>query len=71
MMRTGGNEELLARAITDLEQHWDRTAAGWHDAARQKFEQEHLEEMRTAVRNARHAMRNITALLNQVISECS
>jgi hypothetical protein len=65
------NEGLLASAVDQLNKHWDSAGMSWHDKAREDFEQEHLEEMRRAVKVAQMGMRNIHELLRQVIRECS
>jgi len=70
-MGIGDNEGRLASAIDQLNQRWDATGASWRDKAREEFNQEHLEELRRAVKVAQMGMRNINDLLRQVIRECS
>ena len=64
-------ESLLKKSLSDLDKHWLATAAHWNDKARENFEKEHLDELRTAGENACRAMREIDMLLRQVIKQCS
>ena len=71
MSASGGNGMILGGALQDLETRWEILGARWRDAARRKFDQECLEELRTAVRAASNAMVQIEGLLDQVRRECS
>ena len=70
-MRLSDSEAILARALDDMNKKWTATGGVWSDKARDEFERKHVEELRSAVIAARHAMRNIDTLLRQVIRECS
>lgn len=71
MSQTGGNDAVLSGALKDLNTHWEATAVYWKDAARAKFENEVLQDLREAVRAASNAMGQIEILLRQVRRECS
>jgi hypothetical protein len=66
-----GSEAILAKYLAELDGQWSGTAAVWQDKAREDFEKEFLDELRRAANDARHGMRHIDQLLQQVIHECS
>ena len=69
-VRPTGNEAILARALDDLNRHWEATALCWRDRAREDFEKTYLSDLRTAILSAQRAMRAIGELLERAISEC-
>ncbi len=66
----GGYGPALAGALKDLNAYWERTAFAWNDAARDKFEKEHLRDFAEAIRSAANALDQIEALVRQVRKEC-
>jgi hypothetical protein len=69
-MHFSDSEALLAKAMEDLNLHWQSSAGAWNDKARKDFEKQYLEELRMTVKRAQQAMRNINTLLRQVARDC-
>jgi hypothetical protein len=71
MSGPGANDAVLLGALKDLNAYWERTAAVWHDAARDRFERDYLRDFAAAVRMAASGISQIEVLLRQVRKECS
>ena len=70
MKDTGGNSAILARAMKDLLEQWERTSGAWRDRARPEFERDYLETLRPRVVSASNAMQQIEEFVRQVQREC-
>ena len=70
-IRLSDSEGVMAHALDELDKHWQHTAAGWHDSAREDFEKEYIDEMRRSLKAAQRGAKNVNDLLRQVIRECS
>lgn len=71
MTATGGNDAVLFGALKDFNAYWERTAAVWKDAAREKFETDYLRDLVDAVRTASNAIGQVEALMRHIRKECS
>lgn len=71
MKSAGGYGAILSGALKDLNTYWEQTGSVWRDAAREKFENDHLRILAEGVRAASTAMDQIEVLLSQVRKECS
>ncbi|HOX07425.1 MAG TPA: hypothetical protein PK280_13565 [Planctomycetota bacterium] len=71
MARISHNEIIIASAVKDLQRDWAATAEGWHDSAREEFEEEYIRRLVAAARTAEGAMGEISRLMEQAVRECS
>ncbi len=71
MSTAEGNGAVLLGALKDLNTSWERTAAVWKDAARERFERDYLQDLAEAVRTASNAISQIEVILRQMRSECA
>ena len=60
--------EQTARVLRD---HWRLTEASWSDAVRQRFEEQHLAPLESAVDSAINGIKAIAEVLDQVRRDCS
>ena len=71
MSTAEGNDAVLLGALKELNSYWERTASVWRDAARDKFEEDCLTDLREAVRTASNAISQIEVTLRQIRRECT
>lgn len=71
MTTAEGNDAVLMGALKEFQAYWERTRAVWKDAAREKFEQECIQDLVEAVRAASNAVAQIESMLRQIRRECA
>jgi hypothetical protein len=71
MSTAEGNDAVLLGALKELNSYWERTAAVWKDAARERFERDCLQDLVEAVRTASNAISQIEVILRQIRRECA
>lgn len=61
----------MNKALRSLHVQWDRTADGWQDHLRGRFETDHLEPLEIDVKATVNAMNRLAELFARVRRECS
>ncbi len=70
-MEGGGNDAIMAKALKDLQAHWDQTQIVWNDSARADFQRDHLECLVPAMKSVTSAIQRIEEILRRARKECS
>jgi hypothetical protein len=70
-MRLTTGRAKIKQSFENLGIRWEDTRAGWDDAARRAFEQEHIEPLAPDVQGALRAIDRLSAILYQMESDCS
>lgn len=70
-METGGNDAIMAKALKDLQAHWDQTQTVWNDAARSDFQRDLLDPLVPAMKSVTSAIQRIEEVLRRARKECS
>lgn len=70
-MDGGGNDAIMAKALKDLQAHWEQTRTVWNDDARNDFERDHLNGLIPAMKTATTAIQRIEEILRRARKECS
>jgi hypothetical protein len=70
-MRLTTGRAKLKHSFDNLRVAWEDTRAGWDDAARRAFEDNHLEPLTPDVQAALRAIDRLSSILSQMESECS
>ena len=70
-MEAGGNDAIMAKALKDLQAHWEQTRTVWNDDARTDFERDHLSGLVPAMKTATMAIQRIEEVLRRARKECS
>lgn len=70
-MRLTTGRAKIKQTYENLGIRWEDTRAGWADAARRAFEEEHLEPLAPDVQGALRAIDRLSAILYQMESDCS
>ncbi len=61
----------LAKAVRELLRRWEETKMSWEDAQARQFEEKYLVPVQMHARQAAGAMAQMSALLDQIRTECS
>jgi hypothetical protein len=67
--RIGGDDGLVELAVQDLERAYALTGERWRDQSREDFAHDHLDQLRLRAKDALRTMREIEALLRDVVRQ--
>jgi hypothetical protein len=70
-MKLNTGRAKIKQSFDNLAIRWEETRAGWADAARRDFEEEHLEPLSPDVQAALRAIDRLSAVISQMESDCS
>lgn len=69
-MRLTTGRGKLKQSYDNLLLRWEDVVAGWDDAARRAFEEEHLEPLAPDVQGALRAIDRLSAVMTQLQQDC-
>jgi hypothetical protein len=67
--RIGGDDGLIELALQDLERAFAAAGERWRDQSRDHFAKDHLDPLRQRAKDAMRTMREIEALLRDVVRQ--
>ena len=69
-MSVGDGTALLHNAFKKFHERWDDTRDAWSDAARERFEKEHLEPVAAEVKQALTALGMLEEMVTRMRRDC-
>lgn len=70
-MRLTTGRQKLKHAFDNLSLRWEDVRAGWDDAARKAFEEEHIAPIGPDLAGALRAIDRLSAVISRMEGECS